>query len=175
MIDKTIDKITVNKQVLMEALTTLGSGSSGMPNPDDDGDPDNPFGPYGPGGPVMRDQLSAFYAKSLTRRFIQTVVTTAQVNALQHEKAGGGHTWNVVSQYVDDFCGTKWPRPFPFPPNPPRPWWWRDFDPGEPRPIDLIAAGLEFYNAAKALKGTELQGVFEDASNKLIQTGLNAG
>ena len=174
MLEKTIEKITVDKQVLMEALTTLGSGSSGMPNPDDDGDPDNPFGPFGPGGPVMRDQLSAFYSKTLTRRFIQTIVTAAQVNAIQQKRADGEMTFRAVNQFVDDYCGTKWPR-FPFPPNPPQPWWWRDFDPGEPRPIDLIAAGLEFYNAAKAVKGTELQATFEDASNKLIQTGLNAG
>lgn len=166
---KTIETITVDKHLLMEALTNISSGYSGMPNPDDN-DLNNSFAPYGPGSPVLRDQFSAHYSKILTRRFIQAIV----MNSVQHGTFQLANARALIAQYVEDYCGNRWPRPFPFPPEPPRPWWWREFEPGEPRPIDLIAAGLEFYYASKAVKGNDLQPIFEDASNRLIRTGLNA-
>jgi hypothetical protein len=165
---KMAQQLFIEKAFLMEALATLGGSSN--PNPDDPGDPDNPFGPYGPGGPVLKDALKARYSRYLTRQFIQAVIIAAQVLAIQEgrEKSDARAIRSAVSEFADEFCGTGWPHRIPGP----RPWWWRDFDPGEPRPIDYLIASVEFYEAAKSVQNADLKAAFEQASDQLVEFSI---
>ncbi|HEX3049053.1 MAG TPA: hypothetical protein VHP83_00240 [Aggregatilineaceae bacterium] len=160
------EKVAVHARYFMEVLATVAGSNGSIPNPDDPGDPDDPFGPFGPGGPIMRDKL----AKVMTRKFVRVAVLAHQIETMQGNAENARGIEMAVKQYVDDFCGNRWPK-FPIP----KPGGDDDPDPGEPRPIDYITAGLEFYLAAKALRGTALQGTFQDAAVQLVEFGLDAG
>jgi hypothetical protein len=73
-----------------------------------------------------------------------------------------------VSEFVDDWCGTR-PHPKPFP------WPWGPIVRGteELQPIELIVAGAQFQKAADALGGHALQERFERAADRLLQTGVS--
>ncbi len=167
--------ITLDQQRLLSVLASL-SGNAWY-----HGDPDDPSGtvnPKGPGGPVMS------FGQVLTRQFIQMVVSSEQAQALREGTFTAEASRGVIEQFVDEFCGTKWPRPFPFPipfPWPPFPWPpfpWSPFpfplpDPEpEPRPIDLVGAGIEFHMAAQALKETELGAVFDQAAARFMDAAF---
>jgi len=174
------ESMMVNRKMLY----TLFSDLSGYPNPDDPGDPNNPFGPYGPGGPVSRLSVRKVFAAALTSHVIQSVVAQQQmVMALSDGDAQGrlfGSVQSTIDQFVDEFCGTKWPhwpwpRPWPWPWQLHIPIWWPDPPPDEPRPIDLVMAGMQFYNAARVLDKGELSEMFNRAADKLVETGLAVG
>jgi hypothetical protein len=73
-----------------------------------------------------------------------------------------------VSEFVDDWCGTR-PHPKPFP------WPWGPIVRGteELQPIELIVAGAQFQKAADALEGNPLRESFEGAADRLLQTGVS--
>jgi hypothetical protein len=71
-----------------------------------------------------------------------------------------------VSTLVDDWCGTRPPRPFPWPWGP----ILRSTEKLEP--TDLLVAGAQFHKAAQELVGNPLQEVFNDAAGRLFETGL---
>jgi hypothetical protein len=73
-----------------------------------------------------------------------------------------------VSEFVDDWCGTR-PHPKPFP------WPWGPIVRGteELQPIELIIAGAQFQKAADALEGNPLRESFEGAADRLLQTGVS--
>jgi hypothetical protein len=72
-----------------------------------------------------------------------------------------------VFQVVDDYCGTpprhvRLPSPWPFPE-------------GEPRPLDLICAGLAFQHGARSVEDGALGGVLGEAAQQLLDRALNVG
>lgn len=163
-------RITVDMNQLFSVLSGLSGGYGGDP----DGINGN-VNPKGPAGPVMMR-----YSKLITRQFITAVLANEQVVAVRDGEFGGRSAFGTIAEFVDDWCGTGWPRKFP---PLPKPWWWDlvipvpvpEPGPGEPYPIDLITVGIEFYDAAQGLAGTELQQVFLDSAERLIETGLNLG
>src|SRR5262249_56165455 len=104
------------------------------------------------------------------RSVIRSMLAVHQIAAAapKSELAGElvANTRAALSAYVEDFCGTRWPRwrlPIPLPgPDP---------DPPEPRPIDLIFAGLQFQQAAQRIGG-ELGKELDHAADALLQTGV---
>ena len=130
----------------------------------------------GPGHPIPWRQVSApgwpvpWRAIASARSVIRSMLTVHQIAAaapkseLAHEMTA--NTRAALSAYVEDFCGTRWPRwriPIPLPgPDP---------DPPEPRPIDLIFAGLQFQQAAQRIGG-ELGNEFDNAADRLLETGF---
>jgi hypothetical protein len=71
-----------------------------------------------------------------------------------------------ISEFVDEFCGTKplrWPLPWPRPPK---------LDPDQIRPLDLLLAGAQFQKAADAMVDNPLQADFSAAADRLLETGL---
>ena len=174
------DKLKVSRKALAALLDAL-------PGPDD-------VGPYGPGGPVMMGvrldwvslnpqalapreaQVSApgfpvpWRAIASARSVVRSMLAVHQIAAAapKSELAGElvANTRAALSAYVEDFCGTRWPRwrnPIPLPgPDP---------DPPEPRPIDLIFAGLQFQQAAQRIGG-ELGKEFDNAADRLLETGF---
>jgi hypothetical protein len=72
-----------------------------------------------------------------------------------------------ISEFIDDFCGTRprrWPLPWPWPPK---------LDPAQIRPLDLLLAGAQFQRASDAMVDNPLQADFSAAADQLLQTGLN--
>jgi hypothetical protein len=72
-----------------------------------------------------------------------------------------------VFQVVDDYCGTpprhvRLPSPWPFPK-------------GEPRPLDLVSAGLAFQHGARSVGNEALGGVLGEAAQRLLDRALNVG
>jgi hypothetical protein len=71
-----------------------------------------------------------------------------------------------ISEFVDDFCGTRpprWPLPWPWPPK---------LDPAQIRSLDLLMAGAQFQRAADAMADNPLQADFTAAADRLLETGL---
>jgi hypothetical protein len=73
-----------------------------------------------------------------------------------------------VAAFVDDWCGTP-PRPRPFP----RPWGPLMHGDEGLRPIDLVAAGVQFQKAAEVLADGPLGATFQGAADALVDTGLS--
>ena len=144
----------------VEEIRWLASGNSegGIPG----------HGPTdGSGVPVIH------YAQELTSAFIQSMVAIEQQNALREASDIGVRqmTRTTVARFADDFCGSLWPSPLPLltrwhfypPPAPPS---------DGPRPLDLLAAGAEFYCAANALPNSELGKSFSAAAARLLTAAL---
>lgn len=74
-----------------------------------------------------------------------------------------------VSDVIDDWCGTKWPRKWPFPPIPepePDPWWLQQ---GQ-----LIGA-VVLASYASRLREGELQGVLSEGAVRLAEAAMQQG
>ncbi len=137
-----------------------------------------PSGPPGPEdlGPDPFEMLRLNPQPLPPLRRSAVAARTAIARALaSHESAealapdGGeralGRIQGTVSDLVDDWCGTRPPRPYP--------WPWGPVLGGtdELRPSDLLVAGAQFQKAAESLEGNALQQTFQEAADRLLGTG----
>jgi hypothetical protein len=178
--DQLDEKIVIDREKLISLLSDLaeGGGSSvGMPSDDDTGDRDGFFGPYGPGGPRMRAAAPVLVASHVINTAITFDMASKVTQQGEFGQASQGVASSMVSQFVEEICGTR-PRrwPFPWPLFKPEPQPWRkviDQMYKQPRGVDLVIAGLQFRKAASELEDGELKQSFEAAANKLMETGLS--
>jgi hypothetical protein len=68
-----------------------------------------------------------------------------------------------LREVVDDWCGTRPPRPWPWPPHPRRESLF-----GE----ELIVAAAQFGRIAEVTSGNPLQEDFAAAANQLFEAGV---
>jgi hypothetical protein len=181
------EQITIDREKLYKVLAAFGGRGSGRALDADDGIPGT-VPVTGPGGPVMR------YAQVAARHFIAVVVASEQMNAVHKGEFNAKASKALVRKFVQDFRVHPWSDrmvlPFPWPPYPPFPtvppipFPWPPFPfpwppppppPGPgPDPIDYVLVGLEFYEAAQALAGTEFHELFMDSANQLLEVGLSS-
>ena len=171
-------KMAISRSALFALLNAF-------PGPDD-------VGPWGPIGPVIRQinrgdwvslnpqplpprdrnqgpQPEPWYTARLTQGVINSVISVHQVAAAmdQPELAEQITTSSQtnIAEFVEDFCGTKWPHwPWPVPHPGPDPE-------SQPHPIDLIVSAAQFHNAAEAVGGP-LGEIFDGAAARLAEQGL---
>jgi hypothetical protein len=172
--------VTLSRSLLARAVL---ASAAYQPGPDDDGDPNNPFGPYGPHGPVLNPGvLVALNPQPLPPRAVTAIqgrlrsdpmpITIARA-ILGHaislyevaEVLGAAHVEKTLAavrsqldRVIDDWCGTKPPRP-PFPHPRAHALW-------------LLRAGAEMQVTADALGDHALSSTFAAGADKLMQTGL---
>ena len=72
-----------------------------------------------------------------------------------------------ISKFVDEFCGSGFRMPWPFPS--PRRWWL----PEEVSGLDLAAAGVQFQKIASETFDSQLKEIFAGAGTKLTKAGLS--
>src|SRR5829696_3217420 len=104
-------RITVDQNQLFSVFSNMG-GYYGGGSDSISGD----VNPKGPGGPVMMR-----YSQMITRQFIQAVIANEQAVAVREGGFSGRASYQAVTDFVDDWCGTGWPKHFP---PQPKPWWW---------------------------------------------------
>ena len=149
-----------------------------MTMPEEEGER-GPSGPPGPEslGPGPFDDMLRLNPQPLPPLWRSALAArTAIARALGSQEAaeafatdGGeralGRIQGKVSELVDDWCGTRPPRPFPWPWGP----VLRGTD--ELSSSDLLVAGAQFQKAAEVLEGGALRQTFQDAADRLFQTG----
>jgi hypothetical protein len=106
----------------------------------------------------------------LTRAFIDHAVTQAQqveLNSGDHEERGMESIRMQISEFVDDYCGTRGPRRWPPP-------WPGPLGPRQVsfHALDLLAAGAQFQKAADAAANSPLHADFTSAADRLFETGV---
>lgn len=160
--------ISVDRRALVSILGQL----AGYPNPDDPGDPGDPLGPWGPWGPVIRADSGALYSERLAADMLHEVAVLNEVSEALEAGELREHLQRAsrdrLARFVDDFCGTAWPRrPIPIPPP-------RDL-PEQPGPADLVRAGLRLERASRLVEAGSLREDVAAAGAKLIEQGLSPG
>jgi hypothetical protein len=146
-----------------------------MPEEEAERGPSGPPGPdYGGPDPFEPLRLNPQPRPSLRRSALAARTAIARALA-SHESAealaddGGdravGRIQGRVSDLVEDWCGTRPPRPYPWPWGP----VLRGTD--ELTPADLLVAGAQFQKAAEALEGHSLRQMFQDAADRLLEQG----
>jgi hypothetical protein len=138
-------------------------GPSGPPGPD-----------FGGPGPFEMLRLNPQPLPPLSRFVFAARTAIARALASQESAALLGNDeegralpriQGTVSELVDDWCGTRPPRPFP--------WPWGPVLRGteEVKSSELLVAGAQFHKAAEVLEGSALGQTFKDAADRLFQTG----
>lgn len=78
---------------------------------------------------------------------------------------------SLMSDVIDDWCGTGWPRKFPFPVGP-----WPDPDPSPwletYAPLGQLAGAVVLASAATRLRDEKLGRVLADGAERLARTAL---
>ncbi len=70
-----------------------------------------------------------------------------------------------ISQFVDDYCGTVFPKRFPIPPP-------KGTDDDRFSGTELILAGVQFLNGVQNTSNEGLRGEFQKAGERLVDEGL---
>jgi hypothetical protein len=175
--------LTLSKQALIELLERASTDpcepygcdpweppGSGPPDPPPDPRPQE-FPQWLRLNPQPLPPKGHWRSASAARTIIAQVLTLHELTEAL-DSAGGerarGVTQRKISEFVDDWCGTR-PHPKPLP------WPWGPVVRGteELQPIELIVAGAQFQKAADALEGHTLQESFEGAADRLLQTGVS--
>lgn len=174
--------VTLSRSLLARAVVGA-AGYAGYPNPDDPGDPNDPFGPYGPHGPVLNpgalvalnpqplppravtalqgrfrsDPIPITVARAIVGHAVSLYEVAEVLGAANVEKTLAA-VRSQLDGVIDDWCGTKPPRP-PFPHPRAHALW-------------LLRAGAEMQVTVDALGDHALASTFAAAADKLMQTGL---
>ena len=138
-------------------------GPSGPPGPD-----------YGGPGPFEMLRLNPQPLPPLSRSALaartaiaQALTSQESAELLRNDETGRAvaRIQGTVSDLIDDWCGTRPPRPFP--------WPWGPVLRGteELTSSDLLVAGAQFQKAAEVLEGSALGQTFQDAADRLFETG----
>ena len=88
-------------------------------------------------------------------------------------EARGESSLSFVSDTIDDWCGTPWPRkwPLPFPRSGPTPDPWDTVDVQAAR----LVAAIVFASVADRLTDDKFSAVFADGADRLAEAALNGG
>lgn len=149
-----------------------------MTMPEEEGER-GPSGPPGPdyGGPDPFDDmlrlnpqpLPPLRRSAVAARTVIAQALTAQESAETLAPDGGeralGRIQGKVAALVDEWCGTRPPRPYPWPWGP----VLRGTD--EFSAADLLVAGAQFQKAAGTLEDNALRQAFQDAADRLLERG----
>jgi hypothetical protein len=110
-------------------------------------------------------------------RFAARRAAVAVADAAIAVQLGGGETAPLFDEVVDDWCGTRPHKKFPWPRRWPFPW-----PPGEPYPIDpdvfgpavQVEAALVFQAYASDAADESLSGAFSGLADKLLDAATTA-
>jgi hypothetical protein len=138
-------------------------GPSGPPGPD-----------FGGPGPFEMLRLNPQPLPPLSRSALaaRTAIVRALASQESAELLGNddraravARIEGTVSELIDDWCGTRPPRPFP--------WPWGPVLRGTEKlsSSELLVAGTQFHKAAEVLEDSPLRQAFQEAADRLFETG----
>ena len=123
-----------------------------------------PHGPVGPAGRVALNPQPLPPKEAMLRASADVAHDIA--SAAVFAEAAGGEPGRLVSQVIDDWCGTK-PRPFPWPPEPePHPDW----DIGASR----VVGALTLAQVASRMEEGPARDALAKGAEQLLDAGLEA-
>jgi hypothetical protein len=89
-------------------------------------------------------------------------------------EAQGGSSSGLVSEVIDDWCGTPWPRKWPWPWPGPRPE--TDIEGPHPEPWEVrtarVIGAIIFASVASRLSSGDLRSAFADGADRLVEAAL---
>jgi hypothetical protein len=121
--------------------------------------------------PKTKPQQKIWRAALIAQAVVnQALLQYRQVQLVADGEKGLNVIRTFISEYVDDFCGTRpFPFPFPFPFPGPDP---RYLGQEQVQPLGLLVIGAQFQKAADYVKDDGLRSIFSAAADQLFETGL---
>jgi hypothetical protein len=176
-------------EIVLEQQTFIRLLATAFPGPDDP-EPSGPAGPIsGPRPEPWRVALAGIFGRieqvllnpqplpPKERAIVAARVVIADaIDTLRTAEAvaedGGERALSVldsrISKFVIEFCGT--------PPHPPRPWphpWGDVLGGGDPiQPVEMLAASVQFQQAADADTSSPLHAPFSSAAEQMREAAL---
>jgi hypothetical protein len=131
-----------------------------------------PHGPVGPAARVALNPQPLPPKEAMLRASAEVAHDIA--SAAVFAAAAGGEPGRLVSEVIDDWCGTRprpfpWPHPFPFP-WPPEPEPHPDWDIGASR----VVGALTLAQVASRMEDGPARDALAKGAEQLLDAGLEA-